>query len=563
MKIFTGTEEIRIVDANVSCAEQFQESFATVRLFNGGNSQAIRQLEVGAIEQKISELELTIAQGKKTEPAPEIIDNNREENPAKSKTKKRKAAVDIKTNSRERCELVRKLTAYRKRLSSVRPVQVFRAVVAVRGEEMPFHMPSQQEKRLAATYQSTRNTHGKNIPPEFGSGHTMATKSVSTAAIRKHVPRICFYVRPEHLPSANYTAIYLEKQDFPSLLAGISSKLRVQKSAIGSIYYHDHNMVPVIVNELSIPTLSEEQDLIVQVLWSQNGATSGVQVAAMKDAYGHTARPEFGDLRENRSEQTLRGIQDNIFDQYLTLQDASVDSCSEFTEDSSVSMGQMLNSQCSTSGTTGSSDDGRFFHNAHFPQQFSLETNGINDSSYAFDATVVSEISTLHMSSASTPDRHLLAPSSNIRQPSPHQVNYLQSSITNKSPAKVCPAVINEQQTITWSLPSDHAAPVAGDFPNNKSKSSRKQKTISLAVQTDVKSQTSLQENHEKDVEALERNRLAAMKCRLTRKEKETKLQELSKEKMEMNAQLKQEVERLREEVIEAKNLLEQHVRCT
>ena len=61
---------------------------------------------------------------------------------------------------------------------------------------------------------------------------------------------------------------------------------------------------------------------------------------------------------------------------------------------------------------------------------------------------------------------------------------------------------------------------------------------------------------------ALERNRLAAMKCRVTRKEKETRLQDLSKEKLEMNEELKYEIRRLEAEISEAKGLLKMHVAC-
>ena len=155
LKLCIGTERIRFIDANISCADQYQESFALIRLFDQGNAKAARALEAAEVEQALKNVELELEQTDIELAAMRLsrtgLDaaNTKRSKTDKRTSQKRKAptisdseAAKIKERERLSC----KMSAARKSISSARPVQVFRQVVAVRGAETPFHMPSEQMK---------------------------------------------------------------------------------------------------------------------------------------------------------------------------------------------------------------------------------------------------------------------------------------------------------------------------------------------------------------------------------------------------------------------------------
>jgi hypothetical protein len=170
LKLFVGTERIRVIDTNVSCAEQYQESFALIRLFSEGDAQAACTAKVTEVDEMISELGSAIAKANhdidecklKCKPGKTLTPHR--QNDARS-AQKRKALTDTKTLSslvKERDGLALKLSAARTRLASVRPVQVFRPVISAQGGQPSFHMPSQQVRySTPANRLKTQSKNGK------------------------------------------------------------------------------------------------------------------------------------------------------------------------------------------------------------------------------------------------------------------------------------------------------------------------------------------------------------------------------------------------------------------
>jgi hypothetical protein len=91
LKLFTGTEEIRVVDANVSCAEQYEESVACVRLFSDRQAQQTRTVEIARIEHKITELRRAMEQARIELHKMTLAYETAEEHKSPSKTGKRTA----------------------------------------------------------------------------------------------------------------------------------------------------------------------------------------------------------------------------------------------------------------------------------------------------------------------------------------------------------------------------------------------------------------------------------------------------------------------------------------
>jgi hypothetical protein len=65
-----------------------------------------------------------------------------------------------------------------------------------------------------------------------------------------------------------------------------------------------------------------------------------------------------------------------------------------------------------------------------------------------------------------------------------------------------------------------------------------------------------------KDSNALERNRVAARKCRIARRESQAYLLDQSQEKLHLNEELKQKIRHLEIVAMEARVFLEMHVSC-
>jgi hypothetical protein len=155
LKLLVGTERIQMIDVTLSCAEQYEESFARIRLFSGGDAQKTRAAEIADVEHQIIALQHAIEQTKMTREKATPAQSSKNDAPArqskseKTATKKRKVSTDIHPTSacmKDHASLTSKLLITRQRLSTMRPVQVFRAVVSVQGQQPQFHMPSQQTK---------------------------------------------------------------------------------------------------------------------------------------------------------------------------------------------------------------------------------------------------------------------------------------------------------------------------------------------------------------------------------------------------------------------------------
>lgn len=581
LKLFVGTERIQIIDATLSRAEQYEESFACVRLFSGGDAQITRAAEVVHVEHKILDLQNAIEQANvaldETKLAQKSTDDALASNikAEKGTTKKRKAS--IKTDSvcrltKEYASLANKLSFARKSLSSVRPVQVFRPVVSVPGEQPQFHMPSQQTKYSIASPQIIRKDKGsKNAKAEYAPTDQKVMERLdqsccNTNNLNSKIPAIaakaaekrrptsvaCFYVRPEHLPNANYIAIYLSRQDFPSLLSAIASKLHVHVGTIGTIYYYDQRMTPVVVNEKTVGTIIHEQDLIVRLPNVANNVPELCDASKLEV-------PFTGGFCNNHP---------SIFDQYLAmpLEDCygtSVDSLSEFADDTSISMSQMF-ARCSTAMTTLSSDDGMYYEKDHVQPQFVLGEQGIDYANYAFDATSNVAMPTICLSSAPTPSTlQLSATTPEPRQIFAPQAKTLQMTAIEERFAIDAVHSVKDETEATKAFPPRCSPPVSRTRAAKRPTSLRNYKALGSMRNSDIDSDNSRPSQTDNEVvNALERNRLAAMKCRITRKEKEARLQELSREKSEVNAELKKEIRHLEAEIAEAKGLLKMHVGC-
>jgi hypothetical protein len=155
LKLFVGTERIQMIDATLSHAEQYEESYGCVRLFSGGGAQETRAAETTDIEHQIITLQRAIEQAKiapvKADLAQasehSIVDHHIASE--RHTTRKRKASTDAKLAfpcTKEHISLINRLSAATKRLSAIRPVQVFRPILSAQGEKPQFHMPSQQTK---------------------------------------------------------------------------------------------------------------------------------------------------------------------------------------------------------------------------------------------------------------------------------------------------------------------------------------------------------------------------------------------------------------------------------
>lgn len=369
---------------------------------------------------------------------------------------------------------------------------------------------------------------------------------------------MCFYIRPEHVPNANFAAMYLAEPTFPSLLSGISSTLQVHVRTIDTIYYYDHQMSPVVVNEQSIKSLLHEQELIVRLLWEPNHTLACHVETDHQNSLTRNVQNGFTDLHLNGAyASTTRPVvqrnHTNMFDQYLPLpHEASHGTCVDNWSDRTA--------QCSNDWTTASSEDGLHSHEDHYQHQLALAGQGLDQASYSIDA--VTNASALKMCLSSAPEADILQLSTPIHVPLQiyrSQPEYLRLPATEE---QLAPEALHEIQELMANklLPSRSASPSSLNFSAKRPDSLQKCRAPSSIKSSNIDGE--LRAIDKNVAGALERNRLAAMKCRLTRKEKEKRLQKLTREKSEHNAQLKQEVKRLQAQVMEAKGLLDKHVEC-
>ena len=166
LKLFAGTERLQVIDASLSQAQKYEESFACVRLFSSGEAQKTRAAETAHVEEKVAELQSAIEQVK-TRRDKTVLGKNRTDDVSfrqmkaeKPPKKKRKVSVEIPCppmQIEETSNLIEKLSSERQKLSRVRPVQVFRQVLSTQGRDSLLPVRSHQTKHSIFAPQ----THGK------------------------------------------------------------------------------------------------------------------------------------------------------------------------------------------------------------------------------------------------------------------------------------------------------------------------------------------------------------------------------------------------------------------
>lgn len=362
---------------------------------------------------------------------------------------------------------------------------------------------------------------------------------------------MCVYVRPEHIPNADYIAIYLSEKDFSSLLSTISSKLHVQTSKIGTIYYYDHCMTPVVVNEKTIKLVSHEQDLIVRLPRFEKQCPE----------LSMEAQHQFSSAAEHFDDYA------STFDHYLTLPPeepyaTSAGTWSDIADDASMSISHTL-----ARSTTLSPEAGVHHEGYNLQCHMISGEQEVDYTSYAFDAHTNAAVSSSCLFSDS------ISKIPQIATPLPIPPGSLPSQV------KIWHASTVEDGRLAVPAPSGRTVPSGTKLaPRNYSPSAprlfaaeaplslRENEFPPTTERRDIELETPKHSKLELDTAAansLERNRLAAMKCRSNRKEKVTKLQELSTKKLELNTALRHEIQRLNAEITEAKGLLKMHVGCS
>lgn len=188
LKLFVGTERIQIIDATLSHAEQYEESYGCIRLFSGGDAQKTYAAETADIEHRIVELQRGTDHAKIAPfnaPLAQPSANGgkgRHENSEQHPKRKRKAPTDAKhatTCTIGHASLLDNLSAARRKLSAIRPVQVFRPVVSVHGQHPESHLPSQQIKYSSPVAQFEQNVNGSKRT------HTPSTSAYNTVEKRQ------------------------------------------------------------------------------------------------------------------------------------------------------------------------------------------------------------------------------------------------------------------------------------------------------------------------------------------------------------------------------------------
>jgi hypothetical protein len=164
LKLIVGTEKLRIIDATMSYAEKYEEGFACVRLFSEGDAQAERAADIAQVEHTIKGLQAAMERVNDEKGEIKLTQKNRDKaftrpnDIVKWMTQKSEVGggtESVTTQIEQHANLAQELLSAHKRLSLVRPVQVFRAVVSAQDEHSQFHMPSQQVKHCGPASSET------------------------------------------------------------------------------------------------------------------------------------------------------------------------------------------------------------------------------------------------------------------------------------------------------------------------------------------------------------------------------------------------------------------------
>ena len=180
MKLFAGTERLQVTDAGLSQAEQYEESFACVRLFCSGEAQKTLAAETVHVEERVAELQSAIEQVN-TRQDKKMLDKNRTDDTSfrqikaeKPPKKKRKVSEGIPCppmQIEEITNLIEKISSERQKLSRVRPVQVFRQAISTQGRDFVLPVPLHKTKHSNFAPQPPRQGNGskyKRAAPRQG-----------------------------------------------------------------------------------------------------------------------------------------------------------------------------------------------------------------------------------------------------------------------------------------------------------------------------------------------------------------------------------------------------------
>lgn len=308
-------------------------------------------------------------------------------------------------------------------------------------------------------------------------------------------------------------------------------------------------MTPVVVNENTIKLVSHEQDLIVRLPRFEKQCPE----------LSMEAQHQFSSAAEHFDDYA------STFDHYLTLPPeepyaTSAGTWSDIADDTSMSISHTF------ARSTTMSPDAGVHHEGYNPQCRMISgEQEVDYAGYAFDthknaavpASCLPSVSTLQVPQLAAP---YLLPPGNL----PSQVRRA-CAVENMRHALYAPSE-RTVPTDTKTAPPSYSSSAPRLFAAEASLSLRENELPPTTERRDIELETPKHSKLQLDKAAansLERNRLAAMKCRSNRKEKVTKLQELSTKKLELNTALRYEIQRLNAEITEAKGLLKIHVGCS
>ena len=304
-------------------------------------------------------------------------------------------------------------------------------------------------------------------------------------------------------------------------------------------------MTPVVVNEETIKSVSHEQDLIVRLPWVAE------QSLEAKNRFSFAPK-HFDDYA-------------SVFKHHLSLPSedsypTSAGTWSDVADDTSISRSHTFAQSPTLLPEAGVQHEG-YHQQCHM---ISGEQE-VDFASFTFDGHSNGAIQASSLFSAST------SKVSQLAAPLPFPQGNLPSQ------AEVWHASAVEDEGVAFSAPSGQTMPAS---PKPVLSSHRPSAPSSLAAEAsslsrDYKPTPTIErkdfgaeppnriKNDTNAANSLERNRLAAMKCRRNRKEKVEKLLEQSDKNLQLNAGLRYEIERLKAEITEAKGLLKMHIGCS
>lgn len=602
LKLFTGTERIRVVDTNLAQADGYEESCAHIRLFANGDADAIRVSELSEVAQQLAAVDLATAQASADEDENRLRKRRKDDaqagfNEVEMRTMQKRKALDpdsVSDTIRKRVSIPGKFSAIIDMPSIARPVQVFCPTTTVQGSSRPMHAlwrqtkhsmgavpvnPCQMKMKKPPLLSNCNSSDAVAILPAMGieaatlhpvdqPQSAMGTISsieksdwTSASNHNRAVSSICFYVRQEQSIGARYTAIYISELTLSKLLDAISMKLQVPVSAIGTISYLDHHSMRVLVDERTIQLLGYEQDLLVWLPWrhsSVQGSSSEGDLAfpdlGSVDFLSTGKQP--GNIKTNEAMHLLWHDQPNEFEDLLNydLEDHSstaTESWAHYGNDSDMLSVSEMFALCSTN--TSASPERNHLVGDNLQRQLNLGPQEIDYRSYGFDGASESSPQSMSFSLRPSPSRF---------------PDVGEAPATTIQPAIVGNLPHDTSETLTLNgppipLPANYERPLTRKYTSKKKKA---QKITSSAPKKAEQEKLYFPPPKERSTsarDALERNRIAASVCRLNRKDREARLQAQSRGEMLRNQQLRAEIQQLEVEVAIVQRMLSEHMDCS